>query len=77
MEAERASAWVRYTLECAGLVVNKDKSVWIPALRASWLEFDIYLEHGCTSVPETKLVALRAMLKAMCVATHLPALFYC
>ena len=27
VEAERASAWVRDTLECAGLVVNKDKSV--------------------------------------------------
>ena len=70
-----AEAWVRDTLECAGLVVNKDKSVWLPALRASWLGFDTDIEHGCISVPETKLVALRAMLKATCVSTHLPARF--
>ena len=62
-------------MECAGFVANKDKSVWLPELRASWLGFDIDLEHGCISVPEVKLVALRTMLKSTCVATHLPVSF--
>ena len=34
-EAERASAWVRDTLDCVGLVVHGGKSVWLPALSAT------------------------------------------
>eukprot|EP00731_Ephydatia_muelleri_P033190 Em0026g10a len=74
-EAERASAWVRDTLDCAGLVVHGGKSVWLPALSATWLGFDVDLERGCVSVPEAKLATLRAMLQTRVLDTHLPARF--
>ena len=51
-EAERASAWVRDTLDCAGLVVHGGKSVWLPALSATWLGFDVDLERGCGKFPK-------------------------
>ena len=73
--AEEASAWVRDTIERAGLVVQEGKSVWLLSLTAEWLGFDIDLERGCVSVPEAKLAALRAMLQITGVATHLPARF--
>ena len=62
IEAKKASAWVRDAFECAGLVVHEGKSVWFPSPKHR-LGFNADLERGCVSVPEAKLVALRAMLQ--------------
>ena len=72
IEAKKASAWVRDTLECVGLVVHEGKSVWFPSLSTAWMGFNADLERGCVSVPEAKLAA---MLQITRVATHLNAGF--
>ena len=47
VEAKKASAWVKGTIECASLVVHEGKSVWFPSHSTAWLGFDADLERGC------------------------------
>ena len=44
--ANRASLIVRNDLQRAGLVVNIQKSIWLPAQALTWLGFDLDLSQG-------------------------------
>jgi len=61
-KAAHESAIVREDLECAGFVVNIDKSQWIPSQEIEWLEFTISLSKGEFSVPDSKLNRLKQKL---------------
>ena len=51
--AEKASVWVKSSLQSAGFVSNDAKSVWTPYC-VNWLGFDIDLLKGCVSVLQAK-----------------------
>ena len=71
--AIEASMWVKNSLERVGFVVNDAKSAWTPSHCVIWLGFKIDLLEGCVSVPQEKLIALVALLKASRVASSLRA----
>ena len=55
-EAARiASNRARQDLALAGLIVNEFKSQWEPVQRLIWLGFELNLEIGKVSIPDTKL----------------------
>ena len=51
----RASLTVRNDLQRAGLVVNVQKSIWIPVQTLTWLGFDLDVAQGVVSVPTSKI----------------------
>ena len=46
---------VRHELECAGFVINLEKSHWMPSNNMEWLGFNIGLAKGEFSVPTRHL----------------------
>ena len=50
--ANRASLIVRNDLQRAGLVVNVQKSIWVPVQTLTWLGFDLDLSQGVVSVQD-------------------------
>ncbi|KAL5463210.1 hypothetical protein EMCRGX_G032089 [Ephydatia muelleri] len=71
--AEKASMWVRGSLERAGFVMNVDKSVWTPSHRVMWLGFNIDLLDGYVSVPREKVDMLVALLRVALLSSWLRA----
>ena len=73
-EAVRVSTWVRDTLEKEGFVANEAKCTWTPTHKLQWLGFNIDLEQGELSVPETKLSMLKSLLRCavtwQCISTR-------
>ena len=61
----RASLIVRNDLQRAGLVVNVQKSIWLPAQALTWLGFDLNLSQGVVSVPTSKIDNLRGLLMSL------------
>ena len=64
---------VRHELECAGFVINQEKSHWTPTKSIEWLGFNIDLAKGEFSVPTNKLDALKSQLHAVAEAPTVPA----
>ena len=62
-EATRCSKFVRETLVSAALIVNEQKSLWEPVHQLQWLGFDLDLDKGILSVPESKICRLRESIK--------------
>ena len=61
--AEKASVWVKNSLQCAGFVINDSKSVWIPSHCVTWLGFSVDLLGGRVFVPQEKLEALVSLVR--------------
>ena len=63
--ANRASLIVRNNLKRAGLVINIQKSNWVPVQTLTWLGFDLDLTQGVVSVPTSKIENLRGQLTSL------------
>ena len=57
--ANRASLIIRNDLQRAGLVINVQKSVWVPVQTLTWLGFDLDLSQGVVSIPTSKIDNLK------------------
>ena len=72
--AEKASVWVKSSLQSAGFVkINDAKSVWRPSHCVKWLGFEIHLLKGGVSVPQARLDALVSLLCASLASDHIRA----
>ena len=60
--ASQDSNFIRESLVQAGLVVNVEKSQWIPQQRGHWLGFELDLALGYISVPVEKVTHLKQCL---------------
>ena len=60
------------TLVKAGLVINREKSNFMPSKHASWLGFDIDLDQGIIKVPQEKLKALKLLLQTVLEGNTIP-----
>ena len=67
------SARVRHELECAGFVINAEKSHWEPSNVMEWLGFRIDLCEGEFKVPDRKLAKLKLQLHEVESAQSVPA----
>ena len=67
------SALVRHELECAGFVINLEKSLWVPSQSMEWLGFNIDLCKGEFSIPANILDSLKLQLFAVAEAFTVPA----
>ena len=67
------SSRVQRDLQCAGFVVNVEKSVWDPKPDTEWLGFIIDLAKGEFSVPDRKFVKLRSQLQETLGLQLMPA----
>jgi hypothetical protein len=54
---------VRTVLECAGFVVNEEKSQWMPSHSVTWLGFEIDLRQGMIAIPTEKIENLKNLIK--------------
>ena len=64
-QATATSKLVEDTLVKARLVINREKSKFMPSKHASWLGFDIDLDQGIIKVPQEKLKALKLLLQTV------------
>ena len=71
--ATRASANVRSDLVRTGLVEHTAKCNWPPSQQVTWLGFNLDLEAGLVSIPEEKIVALKAQSQQVCKDTSVMA----
>lgn len=68
LKAADVGGVVRSTLEQAGFVFNREKSIWKPTQRLQWLGFVIDMELGQIEVPHDKITKLLDLLgKTACV----------
>ena len=74
-EATQDSAFVRGSLESAGLVVNTAKSHWEPNQSGQWLGFVLNIDLGFIAIPENKVEMLKQCLIQAVGAQVLPARF--
>ena len=72
-EAANISKIVQSTLEQAGFVLNREKSVWQPTQRLQWLGFVIDMTLGQIEVPQAKISGLLDLLGKTAHATHVSA----
>ena len=72
-EASRVSRWVRGTLEKAGFLANEAKCTWTPTYKLQWLGFNVDLERGELSVPESKLSMLKNLQRSSVTQQHISA----
>ena len=72
-KAPSESSRVQRDLQCAGFVVNVEKSVWDPKSDIEWLGFIIDLAKGEFLVPDRKLVKLRSQLQEALELQLMPA----
>ena len=72
-EAQNESSRVQNDLQCAGFVINREKSVWDPRRDIEWLGFKIDLAKGEFSVPDHKLVKLKSQLQEALGLQLMPA----
>ena len=63
--ANRASLIVINNLQRASLVVNVQKSIWVPVQTLICLSFDLNLTQGVVSVPKSKIYNLRGQLTSL------------
>ena len=71
--ALKDSNFVRDSLESAGLVINIEKSNWMPQQRGRWLGFELDLAQGSILVPPQKVDSLRQSLQQCVSAQIIPA----
>ena len=62
-KATHESKVVQSDLARAGLVVNIEKSLWVPAKTVVWLGFQINLQEGCLMVPDQKVKAFTMLVQ--------------
>ena len=72
-EAANISKIVQSTLEQAGFVLNREKSVWQPTQRLQWLGFVIDMTLGQIEVSQAKISGLLDLLGKTAHATHVSA----
>ena len=53
----------RKRLSRAELVVNLEECKWCPAMRCTWLGFELDLERGCISAPPDKVNTIKMQIR--------------
>ena len=71
--ANLASHRIREDLLKAGLVEHTAKCSWTPSQRTTWLGFQLDLSKAVISVPEGKIISLKAQLIQVITTDHLTA----
>ena len=74
-KATQDSAFVRGSLESAGLVINTAKSHWEPNQSRQWLGYVLNIDLGFIAIPEYKVEMLKQCLIQAVEAQVLPARF--
>ena len=72
-EALSVSEKVKDILLHAGLVLNGEKSKFLPSMSGSWLGFDIDLEKGEICIPSNKIEKLKGQLREALGQDFIPA----
>ena len=72
-KAADVSKIVEMTLEQAGFISNREKSVWQPTQRLQWLGFVIDMSLGQIEVPQEKIARLLLVLEKVRHSAHVSA----
>jgi len=71
---QSASHFVEDSLRKSGFIVNKEKSIWQPTQKITWLGIEVDLKEKLYTITENRILSILDTLNSLFLNSHTPHL---